>query len=86
MSSTSLDAVADVPGLVQQGKEELRAAARLLDRFETAIGSALPRAPAVARMARDVAECASRAPFDALSYRTRPDDDVDALLETAERR
>jgi very-short-patch-repair endonuclease len=84
--STSLARIADAPDTVQDGKAELREAATRIERFEAAIGSSLPGTFAVAQMVRDVIDCASRAPSDALSYRTRMDSDVDALLETAERR
>lgn len=85
-SSALLASIAEAPELVKDARAELRAAASHIERFEATIGSGLPRTIAMAQMARDVAECASRAPFEALSYRTRGDDDVDALLESAERR
>ena len=82
-SSAPTARLAELPDLVETAKGEIRVAAGLVEGFIAATGVDIPRTGVAALIARDVFACAARAPLDALAYRTRPEDDVDALLETA---
>ena len=84
--SASLAEIIAAPTTAQKAKSDLQLAFKLAREVSGVIDADLPPTLSAAQMARDLVECAARAPFDALGHRGRMDERIDGLLEVGAER